>query len=111
VPLALTGLQINAYQTLPEEVVARPVSAVEIRGRRLHRQVHQPRLLVHRDLGPDAGVSVNGPRLVLPRVVAKLPGTRNGVEGPQQLAGADVERANESLGVVVSMDGHPLLER
>src|SRR5207249_11382663 len=109
VPLALTGLQIDAHQALTEQVVPWPVSTVEIRGWRLHRQVHQPCLLVYRDLGPDAGVAVNGPRLVLPRVVAKLTGTRNRVEGPEQLAAAHVEGADESLGVVVSMDGHPLL--
>ena len=39
------------------------------------------------------------------------PGRGNGVEGPEQLAGPDVEGANQALGVVVRHDRHAFLER
>src|SRR5262249_7642797 len=61
--------------------------------------------------GPDTGVAVDRPRLVLPRVVAELAGTGNRVEGPEQLAGLDVEGADQPLRVVVRLHRHPLFER
>ena len=78
--------------------------AVIVGRRRLHRQVDQAKILVDGDLRPDTGVAVDGPRLVLPRVVAELARTRNRVERPQQLARPHVERAHQALGVVVRGD-------
>ena len=72
VPLALAGLQIDADEALGEQVVARPMAAVVVGRRRFDRQVDEPQLFVHRDLRPDADVAVDGPGLVLPRVVAEL---------------------------------------
>src|SRR6185295_9651438 len=60
-------------------------------------------ILVGGDLVPDADVAVDRPRLLLPGLVAGLAGTRNGVEGPQLPAGADVEAADQPLGVVVRL--------
>ena len=59
VPLALAGLQIDADEALGEQVVAGPVAAVEVRRRRLDRQVDEAELLVDGDLRPDAGVAVD----------------------------------------------------
>ena len=44
VPLPLAGLQIDADQAVAEQIVARPLAAVVIRGRRLHRQINQPEI-------------------------------------------------------------------
>ena len=111
VPFALAGLEIHAHQRVAEQVVARTVAAVEVRRRILDGQVREAGLFVHRDLRPDAGVAVDRPRLVLPRIVAELPRTRNRVERPQQLAALHVERAHEAFRVVVRLDRHPLFER
>src|SRR6185436_17888241 len=68
-------------------------------------------LLVDRDLRPDAGVAIHRPRIPFPGVVAEVVGPWNRVERPEQLAGADVEGANEPLGVVVGADGGAFAER
>src|SRR6185295_11388612 len=86
VPFSLAGFQIDAHETLAEQVVAGTMAAVEIGGRRLDRQVDETGFLVHGDARPDAGVAVGRPRLVLPGVVAELAGAWNRVERPQHLA-------------------------
>ena len=80
VPLALPGLQVDGDETLGEQVVAGPVPAVEVRRRRLDRQVGEAELFVDADLRPDAGVAVVRPRVLFPGVVAELARARNGVE-------------------------------
>src|SRR5262245_54444133 len=94
VPLALTRFQIDADEALTEQVVARAVAAIEVRRRRLDRQVHEARLLIDGNLRPHPGVPVDRPRLVLPRVVAELAGSWNGVELPQLFAGSVVVGAD-----------------
>src|SRR5437879_2985132 len=97
VPFALPCFQIDAHQTLGKKIVARPVPAVPIRRRRLHRQVDQAQILVDRELSPDTGVAVDSPRAVLPGLAAELAGLRNRVEGPQAPAGPHIEGAYESF--------------
>ena len=111
VPLALAGPQVDADDAFREQVVARPMTAVVVRRRGLDRQVDETEILVDRNLRPDAVVAVDRPRVLLPRVVAEIAGQRNRVEGPQQLAGADVEPAHQPLGVVVRADGRTFAER
>src|SRR6185503_4152250 len=111
VPLALTGLEINRNQALAVQVVSRALAAVVVRRGRFNRKIDETELFVHSDLRPHAGVAVDGPRAIQPRVVAELSGTWNRVERPQHLAGAYVIRAHESLGVVVRRDRHAFLHR
>src|SRR5207244_9216121 len=110
VPLPLARLEIDADETLGEEIVAGTMTAVEVRRGRFDRQVHEAEIFVDGDLRPDADVAVDRPRLVVPRVVAELARPRNGVERPQQFARAHVERADETLGVVVRADGRAFTE-
>ena len=91
-----TATRLSANRLLPG-----PVSAVEVGGRRLDRQVREAELLVDGHLIPDADVAVVRPRVLFPRVVAELAGSRNGVERPEPLARADVEGLHEALRVVV----------
>ena len=77
----------------------------------LDRQVHKPELFVHCDLSPDTDVAVDRPRLVFPRLVPVVARPRNGVELPEPLACLDVERAHQTLGVVVRGDGGALAHR
>ena len=57
VPLALAGGQVHRHQAVAVQSVPRPVPAIEIPRRRLHRQIGQVQPLIDRDLGPDAGVA------------------------------------------------------
>jgi hypothetical protein len=90
VPLPLTGLEIDRDETFSEQVVAGPVSAVVVRRRRFHGQIHEAEVLVHAGLRPDADVAVDCPRVVLPRFGAELPGSRDRVERPEELPGARI---------------------
>src|SRR5580693_10008056 len=92
-PLAHAGLQVDADQALAIEIVARTLAAIVIRSGRFHRQIHQARLRIGRDLRPHASVAVVIGRAVLPSVIAKLALPWNGVEGPAQFAGSNVEGA------------------
>jgi hypothetical protein len=75
------------------------------------RKVDESGVFVHRNLRPDAGVAVERPRVLFPRVVAELAGPGNRVELPQLLARADVEGAHETFGVVVRDDLRAFFER
>src|SRR5207237_8984042 len=90
-PFALARFQIDADDAVAEEVVARAMPAVVVRRWIFNRQVDEPCFFVHGDLRPDAGVAVDGPRLVLPRLVAEFAGTRSRVHRPQRLAGPRAE--------------------
>ena len=96
VPHAAAGLALEAEQALGEQVVARPVPAVPVVGRRGGRQVGVAQLLVGRPDGPRVARAGVLPRAVLPRLVAELARTRNGVERPPELAGDGVEAADEA---------------
>ena len=99
VPLALAGLQIDGDEGLAEEAVAGTRAAVVVAGRRLHRQIREPELLVHADLRPHAGIAGVDPRVLVPGLVAELARLGNRVEDPQPLAGAHVEAADVALDV------------
>ena len=110
-PFAPPRLVVDRDKALGKQVVARAQAAVEIRARRLDRQIGEPELLVGGHLVPDADVAVDRPRFIQPRVVAEFAGTRDGVEGPQAFPGPHVEPADEPLGVVVSPRSAALEER
>src|SRR5262245_3420350 len=95
VPLALTRFEIDADQRISEQIVPWPMAAVDVLGGIFHRQIDESEVLVDRDLRPYAGIAVDGPRLVFPRVISELAGPRNRVERPQELPRARVERANQ----------------
>ncbi len=97
VPDPLAGFQVERDQAFGEQVVARTMTAEEIVGGCLHRQIDDAELLVDAHLAPHADVAGVGPRVVQPGVIAEFAGPRNGVEDPHLLAGADVEAAHESL--------------
>src|SRR5262249_3123346 len=85
--------------------------AVVVRRGIFNGQIHKPRLFVDSDLRPYARVAVDGPRVVLPRIVAELARARDGIPHPQELARPHVEGAHEALRVVVRHDRHAFLHR
>src|SRR5262249_14107067 len=108
-PFPLSGLQIDRDQALAKKIVSRSVPAIEVRSRRLHRQVDYPQLFVHGDLSPDARVAVHAPGIVEPRVVAKFTRPGNRMESPKLFACPYIECADLSLDVVMSDDRHAFL--
>ena len=64
------------------------MAAVEVVGRRADRQVDVAELLVGAHRRPDVGVAGFLPGILLPGLVAELARLRDGVEGPEQAAGA-----------------------
>ena len=111
VPLALSRLEIDRDQRFGKQVVAGPMPAVEIRGRRFDRQVREAEVFVDRDLRPHTRVAIHRPRVVLPCLAAQFARARNGVEGPQQLSRASVERPDQTLRVVVRRNRLTFAER
>ena len=110
VPLAFAGLEVNGHQRFAEQVVAKAMTAVVIGSGRFHGQIHQTEVRIGRHLGPDAGIAVEIGGVVFPRVITKLAFERDGVEGPDDLARLHVEGADQTLGVVVGVDGHAFFE-
>ena len=76
------------------------VSAIEVAGRRLDRKVRHVELWVDAHLTPDTRVPGVSPRIVVPRIVAKLVGCGNRVKDPLPLARSYVVAANVSLDVL-----------
>src|SRR5438874_12704982 len=107
-PLACARFGVNSDDALGKEIVARSMTAVEVGGRRLDRQVNQSQFQVGRDLRPDAGIAVHVSRIVFPGVVTEFALFRNGVERPDQLSGLDVEGAGLTFSIVMSLNGHAL---
>ena len=55
VPLPLTGLQIDAHDAVAEQIIARPMTAVEVRRGILHGQIDRPGFeQAHRARSPRA---------------------------------------------------------
>src|SRR5947208_2162321 len=110
VPFALSGLQVHADEAFSEEIVSRPMPAVEIAGWRFYRQVDESKLLVHGNLRPHAGVAGVFRRAFFPGVVAKLAFLGNGVENPEPFAGAHVESAHVAFVVAHALRSHSFAE-
>ena len=110
-PLALPGLQIHRHDALAEQPIARPVPAVEIPRRQLHRQISQSQLFIDADLPPHARVAGVVRGILFPSVVTKLARLRNRVKDPQPLARPHIEPAHETLYVALALRNVPSLAR
>src|SRR5262249_50768332 len=93
VPGELSRLRVDRRQRVGVKVVAFAVAAETIVGRRRDRQKHEPSLLVHGHFRPDVHAGALFPRVSGPGVVSGLAGLRDGVEAPDELSRAGVERA------------------
>src|SRR5258708_12888017 len=94
VPDLPAARHIEADQTVAIEAVAQTVAAVVIVGRRADRQVNVTQLFVGAHRRPDIGIPRLLPGFLLPGLDAELAFLRNGVEGPEQTAGDDIETSD-----------------
>ena len=107
-PDAAAGLALQAEQRLREQVVARPVPAVPVVGRRGGREIGVAQLLVGARDGPDVAGAGVLPRPVFPRVVPELARLGDGVEAPFQAPGDGVvapDVAGRLVAAVELIDG------
>ena len=105
-PHPFAGGRVQGHYRGAEQVVARPQAAVEMVGRRGHRQVHVAKGGIATHHRPDVGVAHPTPRLLAPGVVAELAGLRHGLEHPHLLAGVHVEPAHIAERHVGAPVGH-----
>ena len=94
VPHPLAGGRVEGDEAVREEVVARPVPAVDHARRRRQRHVDVPERLVGGEAAPGPEVARIRGGAVAPRVRPELAGSWHHMERPQQLAGVDVEAAD-----------------
>src|SRR5262249_8802992 len=111
IPLLGSRAEVEAYQALAVQVVARPMSAVVVARRRLDGQVHETQLLVDRHLRPHTGISSVFRRAVQPAVVSLFSLLRNRMEGPEPLARANVEPTNVAFIVLEPLRRGSFAER
>ncbi len=88
---ALARLHVDGDDALREQVVARPVPAVVVAGRRAGGKEDVAGLLVGAHGRPDVGVPRVAPRLVQPGVGPEVVRLRHGAEHPPRVAGAGVD--------------------
>ena len=94
VPHPLAGRGVERDEAVGEEVVPRPVPAIDHAGRRRERHVDVAQFLVGGQAAPGAEVARVGAGAVAPGVGAELSVARDDVERPAQLAGPRVEAAD-----------------
>ena len=104
-PEPFAGAQIEREQAIAEEIRSHAVRAVPVVGRRSQREVADGALLVDGDLTPGIDAADVFPGVGRPRLIAELPGTRHGVEGPEQLSGQHVVCPDVSGGRPIRFTG------
>lgn len=90
-PEALAGAGVESEEAVGEEIGSSAVDAVEIVFRAGSGRIDDPTLFVERELTPDIGAADSIPCAGRPCFVTELAGMRDGVEGPDDAAGANVE--------------------
>ena len=89
-----TGLGVERDQTVGVETLPDAVAAPEIERRRAGRAEDEAAFLVQREARPDVHAADVGVRVGRPGLVSGLAGPRDGVEAPDQFAGAHVVGAD-----------------
>jgi hypothetical protein len=97
VPEALAGVGVEGEECVGEEVVADAIGAVEVTYRGACRDVDDAALGVDGHPCPVVGCSCGLPGVCRPGLVAVFAGEWNGVEGPAELTGVDVEGADVAV--------------
>ena len=93
-PESLARPRIEREQRVRIEVVARTISAPEIRRRRTGRQIDDPALAIESHPGPGVCAAALAPGALGPRLRAELVLVRNGVEAPAKRPCMEIERAD-----------------
>ena len=104
VPADFAGVGIERDDRRGIQILLRAMAAVVLRRRLADRQEDQPALGVDRAEAPVRGRARGHPVVLRPGVVAGLARVRDRVEGPDQLAGSDIPRADvhrRAFGVVL----------
>ena len=93
VPAVLAGLRVDRHHGVAVQVGALAVAAIGAGDGRGKREVHEAARLVHGEVErPGVGAQPITPAVALPGVVSHVARLRHGVELPQRVAAARVER-------------------
>src|SRR5262249_53044150 len=93
IPAQLAGGGVERQRTVGVEIVARPIGAVGVRRRVSRTPVGGVgRGIIRAGDIEGAATGLPGIVLVLPGLMPRLAGSRNGVEAPELVAGLGVER-------------------
>src|SRR5437667_3479004 len=112
-PDSFACLSIQSNQAICEEIVADAVAAVEIKCGGARWDIDNSALGIERHPGPIVRCATGLPGVFGPSAIPKLPGMRNGVKRPAQLARANVEGTDvargsgESFGIAAA-DNHQI---
>src|SRR5437660_477281 len=93
-PDSFACLSIQSNQAICEEIVADAVAAVEIKGGRARWNIDNSALGIERHPGPIVRCAAGLPGVFGPSAIPKLPGMRNSVKRPSQLARRGIQREN-----------------
>ncbi len=91
---------IERHQTIAKQILAFAVCAVEIVRGRADRKKYQTPFGIDAHHGPHICAGATLPSLAFPGFVSVFSGTRDGVEGPDKLPGADVKRPDHAAWTV-----------
>src|SRR5215471_17897747 len=91
-PDAFAGLDVEADDRRRKQVIPRTLSTVLVAGRAFYRYIRIPELFIDGKRSPCSGVPRINVRSIQPRVFTELAFAWNGMEAPQLLASADIER-------------------
>src|SRR5204862_2592101 len=115
-PASCACLSIQSTPAICEGIVADAVAAVEIKGGRARWNIDNSALGIERHPGPIVRCAAGLPGVFGPSAIPNLPGMRNSVKRPSQLARANVEGTNVarggggSLGIAAA-NNHQILEK
>ena len=110
-PDAAAGAGVETDERFTEQAVARTMSAVIIAGGRFNGKVDVAKIEVRAHRCPDAGVTGVLRGILVPGPGAEFIWLGNGVEGPDALAGADVEATDIARNIFPGNRGRARLER
>src|SRR5262249_10613241 len=97
VPLQATRRRVERDERGAIQGRALPIAAAIVPRRRGDRREDQAPPHVDGGKGPDAGPRSIPPAVAFPRLGTGRPGTRDGVEGPEQLSGVCVPPSNVAV--------------
>src|SRR5882724_118155 len=93
-PEALARAGIEREQAVGEEIVAKSVRAIKIKGGGSSGNVDDAANRIEGHSGPVIGGAAGFPCVARPGVVTEFAGNRNSVKRPAKFAGADIEGTN-----------------
>ena len=98
-PEPFAGFGVETDEAVREEIVAGVGASVVVAGGHFNRNINVTELFIGSEGRPGPGVAGEFPGITGPGVVAEFARLRNGMEGPDELAGVDIVAADVARNV------------